>query len=423
MDPKTCTIHSSRRGKNNGRRRRRRDTSTSRASWAVWMAASFAFSDGVWNAGTMAFSSAPTPKKRSNLVQSKSTCHMAAATLGSEGLSRYFQGILSRTNDRQRFVTGQYPVIVTVEEDPTRKWLNLGRPESSATSVIFVNDTIPDRSLASYDRFQWLEDRERKELHQRYATASLELLAEINMVKPGYLQILSSDGAGSSAATLRHADEGTKWNRLRNSVLYEQLEDLKWKGPYRDRLWVTGFSLAGRRGTVKSMDVCDGYIDSVNDRSEAMTLWPNELSSVPASLLPDSSSKFDDALLVSDGFLVPGKDQGGIYVIKNPGNPNSEWSICLTEISPRDRWFYHRAVWVDLTGDGRRSILTARAKLQKVASDKHQDLEDSRPKNGQLVWLEMPKPHHYDETTGTPLEEDGTAFDPFSARHLPWKER
>jgi hypothetical protein len=35
----------------------------------------------------------------------------------------------------------------------------------------------------------------------------------------------------------------------------------------------------------------------------------------------------------------------------------------------------------------------------------------------------MPKPHHFDEATGTPLEEDGTAFDPFSARHLPWKER
>lgn len=49
--------------------------------------------------------------------------------------------------------------------------------------------------------------------------------------------------------------------------------------------------------------------------------------------------------------------------------------------------------------------------------------EDRRPKNGQLVWLEMPKPHHYDKATGTPLEEDGTEFDPFSLKHLPWKER
>lgn len=84
-----------------------------------------------------------------------------------------------------------------------------------------------------------------------------------------------------------------------------------------------------------------------------------------------------------------------------------------------------RAVWVDLTGDGRKSILTARAKLRKVrGSNGNSSLDkESRPKNGQLVWLEMPKPHHFDVATGTPLEEDGTAFDPFSARHLPWKER
>jgi hypothetical protein len=87
---------------------------------------------------------------------------------------------------------------------------------------------------------------------------------------------------------------------------------------------------------------------------------------------------------------------------------------------------------VDLTGDGRQSILTARAKLRKVRgsktsnsnnNNKSEEMEASRPKNGQLVWLEMPKPHHIDEATGTPLEEDGTTFDPFSARHLPWKER
>lgn len=79
---------------------------------------------------------------------------------------------------------------------------------------------------------------------------------------------------------------------------------------------------------------------------------------------------------------------------------------------------------MDLTGDGRKSILTARAKLRKPKRNKHNLIEeDSRPKNGQLVWLEMPEPHHFDESTGTPLEQDGTTFDPFSARHLPWKER
>jgi hypothetical protein len=81
---------------------------------------------------------------------------------------------------------------------------------------------------------------------------------------------------------------------------------------------------------------------------------------------------------------------------------------------------------VDLTGDGRMSILTARAKLRKEASATSQSgssAVSSRPKNGQLIWLECPKPFQFDAATGTPLEEDGTRFDPFSARHVPWKER
>jgi hypothetical protein len=35
----------------------------------------------------------------------------------------------------------------------------------------------------------------------------------------------------------------------------------------------------------------------------------------------------------------------------------------------------------------------------------------------------MPKPHSIDSRTGTALESDGTVFDPFSARHIPWKTR
>mmetsp|Transcript_110113 Transcript_110113/g.307858 ORF Transcript_110113/g.307858 Transcript_110113/m.307858 type:complete len:773 (-) Transcript_110113:37-2355(-) len=368
-------------------------------------------------------------------------------TMGSRGLSRYFQAILSRNRDRQRFVTGKYPVIVSVQENPTQKWLN----KDSATSLLLVNDTTLDRSLASYDRFQWLDAVEQQELHDRYASISLELLAEVHMPKPGYVQILSSLGAGSSAEAVREHGSTTRWNRWQNSTLYQELflDELLQRRkqqtpslavlPTQDRLWVTGFSLAGRKGFVKSMDVDTGHIESVNARSEAMTLWPNELSNVPKNLIgansPGTYVLEDDALLVSDGFLVPGKDRGGIYVIQNPGNPHSEWTVSLTD-REGERWFYHRAVWVDLTGDGRKSILTARAKLRKVAGSRTTDGnpfgfrfnaggandEDLRPKNGQLVWLEMPEPHHFDEATGTPLEEDGTEFDPFSLRHLPWRE-
>jgi hypothetical protein len=273
-------------------------------------------------------------------------------TLAGQGLSRYFQNILSRTNSRQRFVTGKYPVIVTIEENPTQKWLD----KDSATSLLMVNGTAVDKSLASYDRFQWLDDKEREELQHRYASMTLELLAEIHMSKPGYVQILSSNGAGSSTEALRELQESgstTRWNRWSNSSLYQKLilDELqkRQRGPVYDRLWVTGFSLAGRKGIVKSMDVSTGHMESVNARSEAMTLWPNEVNAVPQDLVANpkmqnsssSSPQVNDALLISDGFLVPGKDRGGIYIVKNPGNPHSEWTTCLTDLDG-DRWFYHR---------------------------------------------------------------------------------
>lgn len=81
-----------------------------------------------------------------------------------------------------------------------------------------------------------------------------------------------------------------------------------------------------------------------------------------------------------------------------------------------------RAVWVDLTGDGRKSILTARAKSPSLLK-KGQSVASNTNQKGQLVWLEMPKPYSIDEETGTPIEKDGTLFDPFSARHTPWKEQ
>jgi hypothetical protein len=347
-------------------------------------------------------------------------------------------------------VTGQYPVIVTVEENPTLRWLKLGKDSRDvSTAVVMVNGTSIDRSLASYDRYQWLDDQERKELHNRYAAVSMELLAEIYLPRPGYLQILPSDGAGSSAALSRNAKNSNQWNKWRRDAACREREGVEaQEAPFRDRLWVTGFSLASRNGFIKSVDIHNGHIDTINKRSESMIPWPNEVNKVPVDLITNQqwlrnkknkhqvsfpNEITQDALLVSDGFLVPGKNRGGIYVINNPGNEKHEWSVCLTDPFEKEGWFYHRAIWVDLTGDGRKSILTARAKLRKVAntsgnrSSDFQDLleqfDDSRPKNGQLVWLEMPQPDRFDEATGTPLEKDGTPFDPFSARHLPWKER
>ena len=128
--------------------------------------------------------------------------------------------------------------------------------------------------------------------------------------------------------------------------------------------------------------------------------------------------------MVCDGFLVPTKDRGGLYVIRNPGHETEEWTVCLT--NERDRWFYHRAVWLDLTGDGRQSILTARCKVSTVLGNRQSAdglVTSGIRKSGELVWLECPRPASIDPETGTPLESDGSVFDPFSPRHLPWKAR
>lgn len=125
-----------------------------------------------------------------------------------------------------------------------------------------------------------------------------------------------------------------------------------------------------------------------------------------------------------------------IYISRLCGGQKIQKSLTLSLLAPPFFYYdcfvlttatttYYRAVWVKLTGDdGRQSILTACTKLRKEPDKMDtKEIESSRPKNGQLVWLEMPKLHHFDEGTGTPLEKDGTTFDPCSARHLPWKER
>ena len=335
-----------------------------------------------------------------------------------EGLSRFHQSILDRSYGRQRFVTGKFPLLVSVKENPTKRWL---ANADTGTAQLLLNGTAVDTSLASFDRFQWLDDEERDELAERYSMVSLELVGEINIKKPGYVNLMPSNAAGSSAAVRRTISQSKGWNKWKNSELYEQLAyeyvGTREEESPRERLWITGFSLASPKGFLHSLDTDTGNFESVDARTARSVLWPNESNAVPRSLLGgddddgDKTFKHRDALLVSDGFLVPGKDRGGLYVVQCPGNPDAEWTVCLTASS--ENWFYHRAVWVDLTGDGRKSILTARARTPVTGGDS----------GGQLVWLEAPQPHRYDEATGTPLAEDGTVFDPFSARHTPWKTR
>jgi len=219
-----------------------------------------------------------------------------------------------------------------------------------------------------------------------------------------------------------------------------------------ERLWMTGFSLTNHRGEMHSLDVASGVMSSATDRTSGAIRWPNEVASVPGRLYrgadraddaaaaaaaagrsrgDDCGDGLEDALLVTDGFLVPGKDKGGLYVVRNPGNGAYEWADCLTgttnlqgaPINTKEGdWFYHKATWMDLTGDGRLSILAARARV--TLRNNNVDHEGVKTfGKGQLVWLECPRPHSFVPGSGTPLDVDGTVFDPFNSRNTPWKLR
>eukprot|EP00522_Entomoneis_paludosa_P000631 CAMPEP_0172474080 /NCGR_PEP_ID=MMETSP1065-20121228/69177_1 /TAXON_ID=265537 /ORGANISM="Amphiprora paludosa, Strain CCMP125" /LENGTH=864 /DNA_ID=CAMNT_0013232257 /DNA_START=77 /DNA_END=2671 /DNA_ORIENTATION=+ len=436
-------------------------------------------------------SSLPASTSSSSTAAGRSSSSSATANLrrASSGLSRFHQSILSRTSSiRQCFVTGRYPLLVSFRDCPTRKWL-----QWESTSELLVNQTTLQKSLASVEtRFQWLDSDERQELIQMCDMMSVEFLAEIHVERPGYLQMLPSCHAGASAQqqpSNQDASASPAYTFFQKSTSSSMSSTTpSWARRFdvsdcpalvSDRLWVTGFSLAGRTGHIYSMNADSGDMGSVNARTRTSLLWPNEVAPVPSQiwqttrqrqkenemvdwgdetvddeplpcqfttddLMDDFNDKdaYEDALLVADGFLVPGKDRGGLYVVKHPGNRDAEWTVQLTSSSSsNDRWFYHRASWVDLTGDGRRSILTARCRVSTrfyAARNKENGsgrrsggslIDDNAGvtsgivKEGQLVWLECPQPHRVDPATGTPLEEDGTVFDPFSAIHLPWKEQ
>jgi len=374
---------------------------------------------------------------RNSKIQGQTTSLQALTA----GLSKIHQGILSTNTKVQCCVTGHYPLRIVIKENPTRKWLG---SSSVAFSQMFVNGTRADRSLASYDRYQWLDEKERTNLQKNNALFSLKFLGEINVKKPGYVNILPANAAGAAAEKRREDKDRGFLNLLKGgNVLDDSGEENGQRQEHnKERLWVTGFSMTENSGEMNYVDVETGNMGNVNGRTAGECRWPNEVNSVPtdgyrppsalSSQLdshvrkkPPTESKFDDSLLVSDGFLVPGRDNGGLYIVSKPGHSEAEWSVCLTgESSGEGGWFYHRSIWVDLTGDGRKSILTARAKRPSIMTLVNGgEIKSSIPHETQLVWLERPQPYRYDDATGTPLDRNGLKFDPFSSFNTPWKVR
>ncbi|KNC50907.1 uncharacterized protein AMSG_07146 [Thecamonas trahens ATCC 50062] len=105
--------------------------------------------------------------------------------------------------------------------------------------------------------------------------------------------------------------------------------------------------------------------------------WPNQVTYSAAA--PDGPLA-TPALLVGDGFLVPGKSTGSVYALPLAATGSLPDAASPVALAPRkDGYFYHRAVWIDMDGDGVDDILTARATKPIFG-----------PSGGELVWLRNP---------------------------------
>ena len=84
-------------------------------------------------------------------------------------------------------------------------------------------------------------------------------------------------------------------------------------------------------------------------------VWPNCVEIVPYDVFNEH------AIHVPDGFLVPMKTNGGIYIIRVDDN-DPTLATGKVQISEKKRGFYyHMGSWVDMNGDGRKDFLTARS--------------------------------------------------------------
>ena len=66
-------------------------------------------------------------------------------------------------------------------------------------------------------------------------------------------------------------------------------------------------------------------------------------------------------VIIPSGFLVPTKGEGALTIFDlSAGGGDSDRPYQVTSASD-GTWFYHRAVWLDMNGDGRTDIVTCRA--------------------------------------------------------------
>lgn len=101
-------------------------------------------------------------------------------------------------------------------------------------------------------------------------------------------------------------------------------------------------------------------------------LWPNEASHTDLTLLTKSIDPYG-GLIAPGGFLVPTKENGGIFYYPFTSKDKSNITLSAPyELSlasqGKVKWFYHRVKLVDVSGDGKLDLLTCRSYKPIVGS-------------------------------------------------------
>jgi len=102
--------------------------------------------------------------------------------------------------------------------------------------------------------------------------------------------------------------------------------------------------------------------------------WPNKLSRVP--------EEYGDYIVVPDGFLVPLKSDGNLFLADPAGTIHR-----ITDNAPNK--FYHEVEWHDFNGDGLKDILTVRVNKIGFTPGNYEE--------GDLLWLENPGPSGFEQ--------------------------
>ena len=99
--------------------------------------------------------------------------------------------------------------------------------------------------------------------------------------------------------------------------------------------------------------------------------WPNDAKVVPHDVFGYR------AIAVPDGFIPPGHNNGGVYLLKMDDSELTTVTQAVRLAPAKDGYFYHMGNWVDMNGDGRKDYVIART--------------DGKAGGGELIWLEHPE--------------------------------